>query len=110
MDDKFFRLYRSTPDRRRVMFVWRYSPRLKVEPLSLVAFCVFNPFTAEYSSFLFTESYKYDLRRELSSFVNHVCSYEQFSRVAKASADSFCSLLKRINFPEFDDTFIDRLF
>lgn len=110
MEGKFIRVYRLTPDRRRVMFVWRYNPRLTVEPLSLAAFCVFNPGTHEYASYLFTEAYRFDLRKELSSFVNHVCDYAEFSRVAKVSCDSFCDLLKRVNFPEFTETFIDSLF
>lgn len=103
MEGKFIRVYRSTPDRRRVMFVWLYNPRLTIEPLSLVAFCVYNPGTSEYSSYLFTESYRYDLRRELSSFVNHVCDYAEFSRNAKVSQDIFYSLLSRCNFPEFTE-------
>lgn len=110
MEGKFIRVYRSTPDRRRVMFLWKLSPRLKLEPLSLVGFCVFSPATGEYSSFLFTEAYNCDLRRELSSFVNSVCSYEEFSHIAKLSMDTFCSIVKELNFPEFTDCSIDRLF
>lgn len=106
----YIRVYRSTPDRRRVMFVWLYNSRLKLDPLSLAAFCVYNPGTSEYQSFLFTESYNFDIRRELSSFINHVCSYEEFSKIAKSSINSFCSLLKMLNIPEFDDSTIERLF
>ena len=102
MADNFIRVYRSTPDRRRVLFVWRYNPRLKFEPLSLAAFCAYNPVTNEYQSYLFTEAFNYDLNRELSSFVNHVSSYDEFSKIAKISQDRFCSLLKTVNFPEYD--------
>ena len=109
MEGNFIRVYRSTPDRRRVLFVWLYNPRLKIEPLSLSAFCVYNPGTNEYSSYIFTESYRYDLRRELSSFVNHVSSFEEFSKVAKLSQDRFFTLLKTVNIPEFDID-IERLF
>lgn len=106
----FIRVYRSTADRRRVMFLWTYNSRLKLEPLSLAAFCVFNPGTSEYQSYLFTESYNCDIRRELSSFVTHASSFEEFSKIAKLSQDSFCSLLKTINVPEFDDCHTERLF
>lgn len=102
MQGNFIHLYRSTPDRRRVLFIWLYNSRLKVEPLSLAAFCVYHPGTKEYHSYLFTEAYNFDLRRELSSFVNHVCDYAEFSRIAKVSQDRFCALLKTCNFPEFD--------
>lgn len=102
MQGHFIQVYKSTPDRRRVMFVWLYNSRLKVEPLSLVAFCIFHPGTKEYHSYLFTEAYNFDLRRELSSFINHVSDYQEFSRIAKLSQDRFCALLKTCNFPEFD--------
>lgn len=102
MADNFIRVYRSTPDHRRVLFVWRFNPRLKIEPLSLAAFCSFNPATNESQSYLFTESFNLDLNRELSSFMNHVCSYSEFSKIAKASQDRFCALLKSVTFPECD--------
>lgn len=102
MQGNFIRLYKATPDRRRVAFIWLYNSRLKFEPLSLAAFCVYNPATKEYHSYLFTEAYNYDLNRELSSFLNHVCDYAEFSRIAKVSQDRFCALLKLCNFPEFD--------
>ena len=110
MEGNFIRVYRSTPDRRRVLFVWLYNGRLKIEPLSLSAFCVYNPGTNEYASYIFTESYRYDLRRELSSFVNHVCSYEEFSKISKLSQDQFCALLKTINIPVYDNIDVERLF
>lgn len=110
MDGKFIRVYRLTPDRRRVMFVWKLSPRLKLEPLSLAAFCIFNPASSEYQSYLFTEAYNCDLRRELSSFVNHACAFEEFSHIAKLSMDSFIAICKELNFPEFTEVSIDRLF
>lgn len=110
MQGNLIRVYASTPDRRRVLFLYRFNSRLKVEPLALTGFCVYNPLTNEFQNYVFSDTYQVDVRRELSSFVSHVSSYEKFSLLARLSREAFYSLLQTINMKDFNTELVDKLF
>lgn len=111
MQGNFIRVYQVCPDGRRVMFVYLYSPRLKSNPLALVGFCCHSPWNSESHTYTFTETWKFDLRRELHSFVNASVSDEEFRIKCRLSQDAFYSLLVTLKLPDswnFGD--FDRLF
>lgn len=102
---KFFNVYRMSPSGRLYCLVFHLNPRLKIEPLSLLAFAYHHPQTFERGSFCFSEAWKDETKYQLSLFYSFTrdkrFTMEEYRKYCSFSLQTLFHHLKDFDFTDF---------